>query len=193
MYKRQTFWIASPTGNPVTAMLRPIQGPATSANPPTTRPTARHRAAGNRRATPQIATPTRMPAEYSQRKRAPQRAPRMPSAAAAFLNPSADSTRHHAWKVPSARTIMSAVPFTATTCCPVSYTHLDVYKRQEYVRVVSDSRLEGYRHVPALLLHGDRRIHGSQSRTQPQGCTRKDNSRYPHLGIRIMTAKLAIC
>ena len=112
------FWIARPTGSPVTAMLRATHGRATSANPPRTRASARHRApAPNRLAVPQSATATRAPAEYSARNRAPHRAPRTPRAAAARRRSGADSARHQAWNAASPSTIMSAVPLTAATCC----------------------------------------------------------------------------
>jgi len=51
------------------------------------------------------------------RKRRPQIAPSAAAAPAEPLGPSADSARHHAWKAARPSTIMSAVPFTATTCC----------------------------------------------------------------------------
>ena len=39
-------------------------------------------------------------------------------------------------------------------CIPVSYTHLDVYKRQ-YIYVVNDSNIVRFRHIETGQLIGD--------------------------------------
>ena len=70
-----------------------------------------------RRAVATAATTIRIPAEYSVRNKRPQRMPRTKVGTAARRPSPADSARHQAWNAASATTIMSAEPFTATTCC----------------------------------------------------------------------------